>query len=127
MGRLPARKAPAHAPECVRVHAKRIAECRECGETYTRKRPDQSFCSIKCRDQFNGRRKRRGAKLYDLIMALRFDRERAQAAGAWSLVCRMASNFAEEDRRERAGRKSWEPVSIVRGRNLPHVATRHRV
>jgi hypothetical protein len=53
-------------------------------------------------------------------MALRFDRRPAQDAGAWSLMCRMAAEFKLEDRRERAGRPSWDSIEAVRGRN-PHL------
>jgi hypothetical protein len=56
-------------------------------------------------------------------MALRFDRAAAQDEGAWSLMCRMAAEFKLEDRRERAGRPSWDSIVSVRGRN-PHLQAR---
>lgn len=121
---LPCRE---RAPRLSHVHAPRFVECRECGESFARKTAKQIFCSVVCREGFQNRRKYRGAKFYDLIMALRFDRGRAKAAGVWTLISRMASNFAEEDERKREGWKSWESIYTVSKRNLRHVATRHRV
>ena len=46
---------------------------------------------------------RRGAELYDLVMAMRFDREAARNAGAWSLLCKIASEFRRIDHRDRDG------------------------
>ena len=57
---------------------------------------------------------KRGAEFYDLVMAMRFDREAARMGGAWSLLCKIASEFRRMDERDRAGRVSWEPVSTIR-------------
>jgi hypothetical protein len=107
------------------MYMARIIGCRECGEKFTQKNPAQTFCSPAHRDRFNGRRKLRGSKLYDLVMQLRFEREPARSSKVWSLICRLASNFAHEDKQERAGRKSWEDIDVVRKRHVRHVATRH--
>ena len=63
-----------------------------------------------------------GAAFYDLVMASRFDRDAAKAAGAWSLLCRMAAAFKAEDDAERASRKSWDDAAKVRARNAHFIA-----
>jgi hypothetical protein len=65
----------------------------------------------------------RSAEFYDLLMAMRFDRDRAQEDGAWSLLSRMASSFKAEDDRDRGGLKSWEPVAVVKARHPDLSAT----
>jgi hypothetical protein len=87
--------------------------CRECGNSFSAQRATSEFCSTNCRTQFHNRRALRGAQLYDLIMTMRYDR----AAGAWSMLCRMAASFKIEDDRERPGRRSWDKVAKVRDRN----------
>ena len=68
--------------------------------------PDREadFCRPQCRRAFNNRRAVRGAELYDLVMAHRFDRATARDLGVLALINRAASIFREEDRRERGGR-----------------------
>ncbi len=83
----------------IRVHA-----CLECG---TEHRCKGEFCSVTCRTAFNNRRKARGAEMYDLYMAHRFDRETAQALGVFQAINRLASDFRQEDKARRAGRRSW--------------------
>lgn len=94
--------------------------CRECGGGIVGDR-GKEFCRAECRSAFHNRRKRRGADLYDLLMAQRFDRDAAQHEGAWSFLCRMAAEFRAEDERERGGRRSWDSVSAVKARH-PDVA-----
>jgi len=88
-----------------RVHA-----CLECAKP---KQERGDFCSTRCRQKFNNRRKLRGAELYDLYMALRFEREAAKDLGVFQLINRMASNFRQEDKDERAGRRSWRKTQSV--------------
>lgn len=83
----------------LRVHA-----CLECGAGTTAK---GDFCSVACRTGFNNRRKARGAEMYDLYMAHRFDRDNAQALGVFQAINRLASDFRQEDKARRAGRRSW--------------------
>ncbi|MGD0024504.1 MAG: transcriptional regulator [Xanthobacteraceae bacterium] len=84
----------------------RTGHCRECGASYEAGRATREFCGMACRRAFSNRRMLRGADMYDLLMQLRFDRERAKRSGAWSLLCRMAAAFKAEDDRERAGHAS---------------------
>lgn len=101
-----------------RVHA-----CLECGEGTTRQR---EFCSAKCRSDWNNRRKQRGAELYDLYMAHRFDRTNAQALRVFQAINRMASNFREEDKARRAGRQSWRsPRTVIEERPYLRSITTH--
>ncbi|TPM06972.1 transcriptional regulator [Mesorhizobium sp. B2-3-7] len=88
-----------------RVHA-----CLECGGPRS---PKAEFCSAGCRTDFNNRRKARGAELHDLYMAHRFDRANAKTAGVLQAMNRMASNWREEDKARRDGRRSWRATSEV--------------
>lgn len=88
-----------------RVHA-----CLECGAA-TKAKGD--FCSAACRHAFNNRRKARGAELYDLYMAHRFDRSHAQQLRVFQAINRLASNYRREDKADRAGRRSWRKPEDV--------------
>lgn len=69
----------------------------------------------------------RGAELYDLFMCLRFDRKRAQSIGLWTLICRMAWFFRDEDRRIRGGRRSWRnPSAVMADRPFLRATILHR-
>jgi len=57
----------------------------------------------------------RGALLVDVVMALRYDRKRAAASRAFTLLCRMAAAFKAED--DRAGRRSWDNIRVVMARS----------
>lgn len=71
--------------------------CRECKcETESTRKP-KIFCSAACRDAHTNRRKERGAQLYDLFMAVRYDRANAKRLNAWTKLCRMAEAFHDED------------------------------
>ncbi len=89
----------------VRVHV-----CLECGCPMTGK---GEFCARKCRHDFNNRRRQRGAELYDLYMAHRFERSQAQQLGVFQAINRLASNYRQEDLQRRAGRKSWRSPRTV--------------
>ena len=95
--------------------------CRECGLGFEARRPNTEFCSATCRRVFNNRRLLRGGQFYDLVMEWRHRRN--AAAGAQSLLCRMAAAFKAQDNRERAGRPSWNDVDHVRARNAHLAAT----
>lgn len=95
------------------VSKKATRVCQDCGEPLTGMKPGARFCGPKCRLAFNNRRLQRGAELYDLFMAMRYDRAEAKDNGAWSMLCRMAQQMGEEDVSEREGRKSWQPAARV--------------
>lgn len=61
----------------------------------------------------------------DFLMTMRFDRETAKEIGAWSIVCRMLSNWHTED--VEAGRASNLPVREHLERQVHHVAVQGRV
>ncbi|WP_320409406.1 MULTISPECIES: DUF2116 family Zn-ribbon domain-containing protein [unclassified Aureimonas] len=95
-----------------RVHA-----CAECGEAAP---AAAEFCSPACRHTFNNRRRLRGAELYDLYMAHRFERPLAKVLGLLQAMNRLASNYRAEDALWRAGRKSWRaPQDVLATR--PHL------
>lgn len=87
--------------------------CLECGNRITEARKPKMFCSTPCRQTFNNRRMQRGAQLYDMFMAMRYERKSAEDHGAWAIMCRMAMDFRREDDLEREGRKSWQPIASV--------------
>lgn len=89
---------------------RRVHACLECGSE-TRSKGD--FCSASCRHDFNNRRKARGAEIYDLYMAHRFDRATAADLGVFQAINRLASNFREEDKARRSGRRSWRSPRAV--------------
>lgn len=91
----------------------RSVRCRECGKPVEAKRNTKAFCCTGCRTAFNNRRIQRGGELYDLFMAVRYDRDKAKELELWTKLCRMAQTFREEDQRERAGRKSWQDPEAV--------------
>ncbi|WP_279483428.1 transcriptional regulator [Aureimonas sp. SK2] len=62
---------------------------------------------------WNNRRRDRGAELYDLYMAHRFERDPAKARGVFQAINRLASDFRREDRERRAGRRSWRRMDVV--------------
>lgn len=85
--------------------------CLECGASHGLA---QDFCATACRMAFNNRRKARGAELYDLVMAWRFQRNLATGLKVLRAICRLASDFRAEDRAERAGRLSWRHPNKIK-------------
>lgn len=95
--------------------------CRECGKPLDPDRKaNTEFCATACRIAWRNRRMSRGADLYDAFMAMRFDREAAKDKGLWALMCRMASNWNEEDKT--AGRQSYFPPDETVMRNVQRQA-----
>lgn len=74
---------------------------------------DAEFCGQACRKAWNNRRLVRGAELYDLVMALRWDRAAATGLHVFTALSRMAAGFRREDLDQRAGRRSWSPPARV--------------
>jgi len=92
-------------------------QCRECGASFGAKRSTREFCSGACRAVFHNRRGHRGAEIFDLAMAWRFDRKRAAQARALTLLCRALARFRAEDLRARAGRSSWDDIRRTKMRS----------
>lgn len=105
---------PAHA---LRNNTRPLRTCCECGTAYEAVKVEAAFCSEPCRKAWNNRRAVRGAELYDLFMALRFDRQTATLLKVWKLLNRLAAIYRAEDKRDRAGRLSWRaPAAILERR-----------
>lgn len=93
--------------------------CRECGVSVevdgsvVRRRPE--FCSRVCKTNWHNRRRQRGAVLYDLYMASRYERQFSTSEDRSPLhrMSQVAAEFRDEDRRERDGRPSWDYRSAV--------------
>jgi hypothetical protein len=82
--------------------------CIECGVTFQTNVKTAKACSTECRKAFNNRRMQRGAELYDLMMAHRFDRHNPDAAEQRAAMYRMISVYRDADNALRAGRPSWD-------------------
>ena len=95
---------PSQGHSAARGKAAPVHTCLECGAPAPR---SQHFCSAACRRDFHNRRRVRGAALYDLYMASRFDRAASNEAGLWKLMNRLASAWREEDQAKRGGRRSY--------------------
>lgn len=97
--------------------APRVHGCADCGAVAP---AGADFCTPACRHAFNNRRRLRGAELYDLYMAHRFERPVAKALGLLQAMNRLASDFRAEDVEKRSGRKSWRaPQDVLATR--PHL------
>jgi predicted nucleic acid-binding Zn ribbon protein len=102
------------------------AGCLECGKPIGPSvRYEKKFCAHACGTVYNNRRKQRGAELYDIFMAMRFDRANAKDKGAWAVMCRMASQWKAED--DAAGVRSFQPLNGVMEKLLRYVGVRNRV
>jgi hypothetical protein len=91
-----------------------MSDCLECGKPHAL---SGLFCGDPCRTRFNNRRKSRGLILYDLFMAVRYERTLASKLGAWRAMCRLAAQYRVEDQATRAGRKSWRAIPLVLSEN----------
>jgi hypothetical protein len=99
--------------------------CQECGTPLTDRDPRAVMCSANCRKIWHNRRMTRGAELYDLFMAMRYERGMAKVYGLWALMCRMGQAWREEDRQMRSGRASYLNPQDSRARAARYAATRH--
>ena len=84
-----------------------IRACKECGGPVASPDRRKQFCHSTCRKKFNRRRERRGALLYDLYMAFRYERPEAREANVQSQMNRLCMYWREEDEQRRQGRQSW--------------------
>lgn len=91
------------------------SNCKECGKSLSGLglKAGARFCSIEHRKAFNNRRAIRGAELYDLFMAMRYDRSEAVKAGAWTIMCNLARAYRDSDKALRDGRKSWDMKETI--------------
>lgn len=81
--------------------------CRECGAPLASVKRTAVFCGTACRKTWNNRRMVRGAELYDLFMALRYQREDATQAQAFTMLANLARAYHDADVAKRDGRQSW--------------------
>lgn len=71
-------------------------KCLECGSDLTGR--STFFCSRSCKTSHTNRRRARGSEMYDLFMAMRYDRKTAKDLGIWSKLCRMAEIYNDADK-----------------------------
>ena len=91
--------------------------CKECGRAFTASQKTAEFCGTPCRMTFNNRRRDRGADVYDLFMAHRYDRTAAGALKVLTKLNRLAAHFRDEDITQRAGRPSYHAPARVLARH----------
>lgn len=89
--------------------------CRECGLALTpeQRRKGAAFCCPAHRVKWHNRRKERGAELYDLVMAWRFDRAAATQADVLGMMSRLASAYNDADKALRDGRRSYALAEAI--------------
>lgn len=105
--------------------------CAEClSPMYAARQPGMNrkprrskFCSTLCKTTWNNRRKNRGADVYDLWMAMRYERDEAKRLGVWTEMCRLSELWNAED--EKAGRITYSPPAEVVLRLKDKGAIRH--
>lgn len=92
-----------------------LSPCLECGTPHGLRQnlKPATFCCAGCRRVWNNRRMVRGAELYDLLMAHRFERAEAQKLGVLPAINRLASIWRQEDKHQRSARRSWRPTREV--------------
>lgn len=83
----------------------RICECRECGKPLTGKQ--KAFCSTEHRKAWNNRRMIRGQEMYDVWMAIAYERGKRKDLELFTTFNRLARAYRDADNALRAGRKSW--------------------
>lgn len=101
-----------------------VHHCRECGDPFEAARADAAFCSTPCRRDWNNRRQKRGAELYDVFMFLRHERKTTAALqedpgiNLWTVACQLATDWKAEDERDRGGRRSYQfiPALVSQGK-----------
>lgn len=85
--------------------------CYETGKPLAENAPDTArFANADARQAWNNRRKVRGAQLYDLFMAYRYDRKAAKLLKLFSVMCGLAAQWRAEDKA--ANRTSFEPLTV---------------
>lgn len=94
-----------------------MTSCLECGAPMpiTKNAATGRFCTTPCRHAWNNRRKMRGPILYDLFMAVRYQRALATKWQAWLMMTRLAKAWRDEDRLHRNARCSWNSPDIALG------------
>lgn len=88
---------------------KRKADCKHCGKEFEPYTYAAEFCGTPCRMAFNNRRQKRGATLYDLIMADRFGDDPRKGRMAAMIATQLAAWRAEDK-----DRVSWGDVDAPR-------------
>ncbi len=72
--------------------------------------PTVRFIDADARQAWNNRRKVRGAQLYDMFMAYRYQRGVGKTLKLFSLMCKVAAEWRAEDKAN--GRTTFEPLVV---------------
>lgn len=99
--------------------------CRECGEAREATAINQTFCDRNCANVWDRRRAKRAIQLYDVFMEMRYRRDGAK--GLWSLMCRLAEEWRDEDARIRKGLQSWKDPRGIIAKRLYLIGKRGRI
>lgn len=84
--------------------------CQECGTVFIPRDVRALFCSTGCKQDFNTRRRNRGAELYDFVMG---------EGPKSETVAKLIAAYKAADKAKRAGRPSHQNVRVALLR-LPH-------
>lgn len=85
----------------------RARECLECGGDLSSRHHAVRYCTPAHRDAFNNRERARGAILYRLKMAERFERGHPEGKHLLSIMNRHCAQWRDHDFASRNGRRSW--------------------
>jgi predicted nucleic acid-binding Zn ribbon protein len=88
--------------------------CPECGQPFTRKRHDQSFCSPECRFEDHNRAMRRGREAYRAIYHWRLGQGKGQRGSLIGVISAMGKAWVEEDRAKGRGAPPFPEELVMR-------------
>ena len=93
-------------------------QCRECGSAFEGSKAAEFCKDTSCRRDWNNRRQQRGAELYDFFMTIRHERSLTASLiksgwNLWTMACQLATDWKNEDRDERGGRRSYQYIPDV--------------
>lgn len=89
--------------------------CLECGRSLATLglRKGATFCGADHRKAWNNRRMVRGSELYDLFMAMGYERDKRKSLDLFTTLNRLARAFRDSDKSLRDGRRSWDVDAAI--------------
>jgi len=87
-----------------------MMKCSNCGAEFEPRAANQQFCNPNCRKEWNNRRASRGTVLYDMMMAMRYERDgELSESDLRKLMATVAADWHQQDLAD--GReRSWGSV-----------------
>jgi hypothetical protein len=87
------------------------SKCWETGRSLVDAYHGSRFINTKARQDWNNRRKTRGAAVYDLLMGWRYDRPIATTLHVFVVICQLLKQWHDEDKA--AGRIGYLPPAAA--------------